>query len=161
MSRRHVYEVSVAWTGDRGTGTSGYRDYERTHEISVPGKPPIPGSSDPAFRGDAARYNPEDLFVASLSTCHMLWYLHLCADAGVAVRSYEDAARGEMVEDRDGGRFTRVVLRPRVRLSPGSDPEAARRLHDEAHRHCFIANSVSIPVEHEAEILVEDAAAAP
>ena len=160
MARMHSYEVSVAWTGNRGTGTSGYGDYDRTHEISVPGKPVIPGSSDPAFRGDAARYNPEDLFVASLSACHMLWYLHLCAEASVVVRAYEDAARGEMVEHRDGGRFTRVVLRPRVRLGPGSDPETARRLHDEAHRRCFIANSVAVPVEHEAEILVDDIAAA-
>ena len=160
MARMHSYEVSVAWTGNRGTGTSGYGDYDRTHEISVPGKPAIPGSSDPAFRGDAARYNPEDLFVASLSACHMLWYLHLCAEAGVVVRAYEDTARGEMVEHRDGGRFTRVVLQPRVRLGPGSDPETARRLHDEAHRRCFIANSVAVPVEHEAEILVDDIAAA-
>ena len=158
MARTHRYEVSVVWTGNRGTGTSRYGDYDRTHEISAGAKPVIAGSSDPAFRGDAARYNPEDLFVASLSACHMLWYLHLCAEAGVVVRAYEDAARGEMIEDRDGGRFTRVVLRPRVRVSPGSDPETARRLHNEAHRRCFIANSVSVPVEHEAEVVIDETA---
>src|SRR5205814_6337653 len=106
----------------RGTGTSGYREYDRAHEISSPGKPPIVGSSDPSFRGDATRYNPEELLVASLSTCHMLWYLHLAADAGIAVTAYADDARGTMLEADDGsGRFARVVLRPTVTVTPPVD----------------------------------------
>lgn len=156
MTRTHRYGVTVAWTGNTGTGTSAYRAYERRHEISAPGKPPIPGSSDPAFRGDPARWNPEELLVASLSACHKLWYLHLCAAAGIVVTGYVDRAEGEMEEGDDGsGRFRRVVLRPEVTLAPGMDAAAARALHAEAHAKCFIANSVDFPVAHEAEIRVE------
>lgn len=151
--KQHEYSVTVRWTGDQGTGTSGYRTYKRDHEISASGKPVIPGSSDPAFRGDPARYNPEEMLVASLSTCHMLWYLHLCADAGIAVTGYVDEPRGSMAETEDGGgRFTEVVLRPRVRLAAGADPEAAQRLHERAHHLCFIANSVNFPVTCQAVI---------
>jgi organic hydroperoxide reductase OsmC/OhrA len=155
--REHRYTVAVEWTGNTGTGTSGYRAYERRHELSVPGgaKPPIPGSSDPAFRGDRARWNPEELFVASLAGCHQLWYLHLCADAGVVVTGYVDRAEGVMVEDADGGgRFERVVLRPKVTLAPGSDVARARELHALAHARCFVAGSVRFPVTHEPEVMV-------
>src|ERR1700678_364097 len=124
MGRRHSYAVTVTWTGNEGTGTSGYRDYARSHEISSTGKSTIAGSSDPAFRGDRGRWNPEDLLVASLSACHKLWYLHLCAQAGVAVASYIDNAEGVMEETTDGsGRFERVLLRPQVKVMPGSDIE--------------------------------------
>jgi organic hydroperoxide reductase OsmC/OhrA len=139
--------VTVRWTGDLGTGTSGYRAYKRDHEISAAGKPVIPASSDPDFRGDPSRYNPEELLVASLSTCHMLWYLHLCADAGIVVTGYADEPRGTMAEAEDGGgRFTEVVLRPRVRVATGSDLELAQQLHEEAHHLCYIASSVNFPV---------------
>src|SRR5512134_3003460 len=137
MGRTHSYEVRVRWTGNRGTGTSGYRDYGRDHLIEAGTKPAIEGSSDPAFRGDAQRYNPEELLVASVSACHMLWYLHLCAAASVAVTGYADGS----------GRFTGVVLRPRITLSAGADRDRATALHAEAHRSCFIANSVTFPIE--------------
>jgi organic hydroperoxide reductase OsmC/OhrA len=151
-SKQHEYSVTVKWTGDLGTGTSGYRAYKRDHEISAPGKPVIPGSSDPAFRGDPSRYNPEEMLVASLSTCHMLWYLHLCAEAGIVVTGYVDEPRGVMAETEEGGgRFTEVVLRPRVRLAAGADPALAQRLHEKAHDLCFIASSVNFPVTCEAE----------
>src|ERR1700753_35456 len=121
MGRRHSYSVTVAWTGNTGTGTSSYRNYERSHEISAAGKTPIAGSSDPAFRGDAKRWNPEELLVASLSTCHQLWYLHLCAEAGVVVETYVDEAVGVMEEAADGGgQFVEVVLRPRVGIAASS-----------------------------------------
>jgi len=152
MSKIHRYTVKVEWTGNTGTGTSGYKAYERRHEISVEGsaKPVIPGSSDPNFRGDPARWNPEELLVASLSACHKLWYLHLCAMAGVVVTGYVDRAEGEMEETADGGgHFRRVVLRPEVTLAAGTDLDRARALHREAHAKCFIANSVNFPVEHE------------
>ena len=153
-AKEHRYAVAVEWTGNTGAGTAGYRAYERSHEIFAPGapKPAIPGSSDPAFRGDRSRWNPEELLVASLSACHKLWYLHLCADAGVVVTDYVDRAEGWMVEENGGGRFRRVVLRPVVTLASGGDAERARALHHEAHRLCYIANSVSFPVEHEPEI---------
>ena len=147
MSREHSYSVNVRWTGNTGAGTSGFRNYKRDHEISAPGKPPIPASSDPAFRGDKARYNPEELLVASLSACHMLWYLHLCADAGIVVTEYHDDASGAMAETKDGGgHFTQVTLRPVVKVAGQVDPELARGLHEQAHHLCFIANSVNFPV---------------
>jgi organic hydroperoxide reductase OsmC/OhrA len=130
-----------------GTGTSGYRDYRRSYDISSGEKTTIPGSSDPSFRGDRARWNPEDLLVASLSACHQLWYLHLCAEAGVVVNAYVDDASGVMEESGDGGgQFVEVILRPRVSLAAGSDHAKARSLHHEAHAKCFIARSVNFPV---------------
>ncbi len=148
--RRHEYATTITWTGNQGTGTSGVRDYTRDHEIAVTGKPTIPGSSDPHFRGDPTRYNPEELLVASLSGCHMLWYLSECAAAGVVVTAYVDRAEGFMTEDADGsGRFTRVILRPEITLAPGADLDVARAKHHAAHEKCFIANSVTFPVEVE------------
>jgi organic hydroperoxide reductase OsmC/OhrA len=149
MQREHRYSVNVRWTGNTGQGTSDYRSYRRDHEIDVAGKPAIPGSADPKFRGDPLRYNPEELLVAALSTCHMLWYLHLCADAGIVVMSYEDRAEGTMEESSEGaGRFAGVTLRPQVRIK--GSVEQAEALHERAHELCFIANSVNFPVEHQA-----------
>src|SRR6201997_853025 len=139
-THEHRYAVSVTWTGNLGSGTSGYRDYSRDYEIGAETKPIILGSSDPAFRGDRSRWNPEELLVASLSACHQLWYLHLCADAGIVVVAYTDEAEGSMAETADGsGRFQRVMLRPKVTLAPGSDGAKALALHHEAHAKCFIA----------------------
>ena len=151
----HTYSVTVTWTGNTGTGTSGYRAYERAHEVGVPGKPPIPGSADPAFRGDGTRYNPEEMLVGSLSTCHMLWYLHLCSTAGIAVQAYQDVAEGVMVEGPDGGGyFTEAVLQPEITVPHGTDLVRARALHDDAHRLCFIASSVNFPVRCEPVFVV-------
>ncbi|HUQ45120.1 MAG TPA: OsmC family protein [Gemmatimonadaceae bacterium] len=155
--KEHRYTVTVEWTGNLGAGTAGYRAYERQHEITVPAdpKPTIPGSSDPAFRGDRGRWNPEELLVASLSACHQLWYLHLCADAGVVVTGYVDRAEGMLEESENGsGRFTRVLLQPIVIVAPGSDAGRARALHEQAHALCFIARSVNFPVECEPDIRV-------
>src|SRR5271169_6118664 len=140
MPKTHRYSVAVEWTGNTGTCTSGYRNYDRRHEISAgTGKPPIPGSSDPAFRGDPARWNPEELLVASLSACHKLWYLHLATDAGIVVTAYVDRAEGVMVEAPDGaGQFSRVVLRPVVTVLPGTDVARAEALHEAAYAKCFI-----------------------
>ncbi|GIG61375.1 peroxiredoxin [Longispora fulva] len=149
MTATHTYDVTVTWTGDRGTGTSGYRAYDRAHDVDAPGRPTIPGSSDPTFRGDPARWNPEQLLVASLSQCHLLWYLHVCAAAGVVVTSYADDAVGTMAETADGGgHFTAVLLRPRVTVAEPGMVEAAVALHAAAHEKCFIANSVNFPVHH-------------
>jgi organic hydroperoxide reductase OsmC/OhrA len=153
--RQHNYEVSLEWTGAGGSGTRGYASYERSHLISAGGKPSIPGSSDPHFRGDASRWNPEELLVGAISACHQLWYLHLCAVNQVTVAAYRDRASGAMVEHADGsGEFIRVVLRPDVEIAAGSDPETALRLHDEAARLCFLARSVNFPVEHQPSIKV-------
>lgn len=143
----HTYRIGLRWTGNEGTGTSAYRTYNRNHDLLAHGKPVISGSSDPAFRGDATRWNPEELLLASISACHKLWYLSLCANAGVCVTAYDDDATAEMIEDPDhGGHFRSAQLRPLVALKRGSDVELARRLHDEAHHKCFIANSVNFPI---------------
>ena len=159
MSKQHGYSVLTRWTGNLGTGTSAYASYSRNHELCGPGKAvPIAGSSDPAFRGDSTRYNPEELLVASLSACHMLWYLHFCADAGIVVLEYFDDAHGTMVEgEGGGGHFTEVVLRPRVTITRPEQQGEALRLHDEAHRRCFIANSVNFPVKHVGAVQVSQA----
>jgi organic hydroperoxide reductase OsmC/OhrA len=149
--REHHYQVTNTWTGNLGAGTSNYHSYSRNHEFAIPGKIELlPGSSDPAFRGDPARYTPEELLLAALSACHMLSYLHLCADAGIVVTEYTDAASGTMSENDDGsGEFTRVVLRPHVVITDPARIANALALHHRAHQLCFIARSVNFQVEHE------------
>ena len=157
MHKSHNYSLTVKWTGNRGTGTSDYRAYDRNHIIQSESKADIAGSSDPAFRGDKTRYNPEDLMVASLSACHMLVYLHLCAVGGVVVTDYVDHASGNMVETPDGGgHFTEVTLKPVVTVKDSSMIDKANELHHEANKLCFIANSVNFPVKHEAVAVVEN-----
>ena len=155
--KQHRYSARVTWTGNLGQGTSSYRAYSRNHEIAAAGKPVVPGSSDPTFRGDPERYNPEEFLVISLSTCHMLWYLHLCAEAKITVVEYVDEASGVMAERPDGGgRFTEVTLRPQVVIAPGGDLARAEELHERAHHLCFIANSVNFPVRCEPRTRVAD-----
>jgi organic hydroperoxide reductase OsmC/OhrA len=144
----HHYSLTTVWTGNTGKGTSGYRDYERSYDVRIPEKPVLTGSSDPKFRGDPTRYNPEDLLVASLSACHMLWYLHLCSDQKIICTHYSDAAEGEMAIAANGvGRFTKVVLHPDIVITSEAGLKAAHELHERAHALCFIANSVNFPVE--------------
>lgn len=144
----HVFEIRCAWTGNRGSGTSDYRAYGREHEITAAGKTAaLPGSSAAQFRGDATRYNPEELLIGALSGCHMLWFLHLCADAGIAVTAYADDARGGMtIEPSGAGRFRWVELRPRVELAEESRRPELDAIHHRAHEMCFIARSVNFPV---------------
>lgn len=149
MKLLHTYETVVTWTGNRGTGTSGYRDYSREHDVAADGRPDIAGSSDPAFRGDPTRWNPEQLLLAALSQCHMLAYLHLCAAAGVTVTGYVDRAHGTMRQVGGGGHFIEAVLRPQVEVASAEMVEPARSLHAKASAECFIAASVNFPVRHE------------
>lgn len=150
MARTHTYRVRLDWTGNQGFGTASAGSCSRAHVIRAPGKPPIAGSSGPAFRGDTTCWNPEELLLASLSACHQLWYLGLCAGAGVVVTAYEDEPEGTMVEEPDGrGRFAAVVLRPRVTLQEFSDTKAAEALHRTTHAKCFIARSVNFAVSCE------------
>jgi len=150
MEEFKIYSVDVQWTGNKGSGTSHYKGYERSHSIVVDQKPVIDASSDPAYRGDASKYNPEELLVASLSSCHMLWYLHLCAEAGIIVVNYVDHAVGSMVETADGGGyFKEVILKPRVTVSEEKMVGMAEGLHKRANEKCFIANSVNFKVLHQ------------
>jgi organic hydroperoxide reductase OsmC/OhrA len=151
--KQHHYAVKITWTGNLGPGTTSPAAYSRAHTIQAQGRPIIPGSSDPAFRGDPARWNPEQLLLASLSACHKLWYLHLCADAGIVVTAYEDQAEGIMYEEPNGaGQFTTVTLRPHVTIAAGSDAAKAHALHHRAHEMCFIARSVNFPVKNAATV---------
>ncbi|HZO66562.1 MAG TPA: OsmC family protein [Kribbellaceae bacterium] len=155
MSRRHHYELSTTWTGDRGAGTVDYKAYDRAYTTECDGRPPILGSSDPAFRGDKSHWNPELLLVAALSECHLLWYLHRCSVNGVVVMGYRDIAVGTMLENADGGgRFEEVVLQPVVTVANAEMVDLATRLHAEAAQRCFIGSSVNFPVRHEARIVV-------
>ncbi len=148
MEKEHKYRALITWTGNQGSGTASYRGYSRAHRIEAPDKPTIAGSADPSFRGDGTKWNPEELLLASASACHKLWYLALCAQAGVVVVAYEDSAEGIMAEEASGaGQFTSMTLKPNVTLAAGSDAKAADRLHLEAHTMCFIARSVNFPIE--------------
>jgi organic hydroperoxide reductase OsmC/OhrA len=156
MAATHHFESTVTWTGNLGTGTSTYRAYSRNYEIAGEGKSAtIAGSSAPAFRGDKTRYNPEDLLIASLSACHMLWVLHLCAEAKITVVEYVDTASGAMAINPDGsGQFSEVVLRPRITVLETGRDDDLRAINVKAHGLCFIARSVNVPVRHEPTVVV-------
>lgn len=149
MNGQHQYKATIKWTGNKGTGTNTYKSYERSHTITINNKTEILGSSDPAFRGDATKHNPEDLLLSSLSACHMLWYLHLCSEVGIVVSDYVDNATGIMVETPNGGgQFREVTLNPVVVVTEKSMIEDAKKLYQKANELCFIANSVNFPVKH-------------
>jgi organic hydroperoxide reductase OsmC/OhrA len=154
--REHYYRMSTRWTGNLGSGTSAYRAYSRDYEVTAAGKrAPISGSSDPVFRGDRSRYNPEELLLGSLSACHMLWVLHLCADAGIVVTEYIDDAEGEMVEHKDGsGEFKRAVLKPKMKITDAARASDVVAIHHKAHELCAMARSVNFEVACEPEIVV-------
>lgn len=152
MHPNHHYKLTLKWTGNKGTGTSGYRAYDRNHEILIEGKTTLLGSADPSFHGDKTVHNPEDLLLASLSACHMMSYFHVCVKAGIVVTDYIDNATGIMVVNADGsGRFIEVTLNPIVTITDESQLTKANELHQEANKLCFIANSVNFPVKHNAE----------
>ena len=153
MSEKHIYHSTLEWTGNSGKGTADYRAYERSYQLKVGEKPVIEGSSDPSFRGDKNKYNPEDLFISSIASCHMLWYLHLCSANGVIVEKYIDHSEGTMKINSDGGgSFTEVILRPEIEISPESSQEMAIELHHKAHDLCFIANSCNFPIKCQPKI---------
>jgi organic hydroperoxide reductase OsmC/OhrA len=149
MGAEHSYRLTIKWTGNKGVGTLNYNSYERSHSILVENKIDIPASSDPAFRGDNTKHNPEELLIASLSSCHMLWFLHLCAVNGIIVLDYTDHASGIMTETADGaGKFKEATLNPMVIVTENSMVEKANAIHKQANKLCFIANSVNFPVHH-------------
>lgn len=153
MTKQHFFQLTVSWTGNTGNGTTNYRSYERSHTIKAENKTIISASADPAFRGDHSKYNPEELLLASLSGCHMLWFLHLCADAGVIVTEYTDHPTGIMEEnDSGGGKFTEVTLHPVVTIENKELAYKLEALHQQAHACCFIANSVNFKVSHLPEV---------
>jgi organic hydroperoxide reductase OsmC/OhrA len=149
MAKQHHYQATLTWTGNKGLGTSDYRSYDRDHTITLENKAPIFASADPSFRGDPSRHNPEELFLSALSGCHLLWYLHLCADQGIIVVDYQDHASGTMLETQGpGGHFIEVTLRPQVTITDETLVDQANALHKEANKRCFLANSCNFPVHH-------------
>lgn len=149
MNKQHHYKLTVQWTGNTGEGTLNYKAFERSHTIIAEHKPEIQASSDPLFRGDKTKYNPEEMLVASISSCHMLWYLHLCSTNGIVVTDYTDHATGTMTEtENGGGKFTEITLHPMVSITDAGLVEKANALHQQANALCFIANSVNFPVHH-------------
>ena len=151
----HHYKTQLDWTGNLGEGTKSYSSYKRAHQGSAPSKSIIELSSDPSFKGDPSKHNPEELLVISLSSCHMLWYLHLCSVNKITVVAYEDAAEGVMEEGSDGaGKFNEVTLKPTVTILESEKVKLAESLHEQANKMCFIANSCNFPVLHQAEIRV-------
>jgi len=151
--KQHHYKATIEWTGNTGTGTDHYKNYKRSHRIVIDGKADIEGSSDPAFLGDSTKHNPEDLLLASLSSCHMLWYLHFCSVHKIIVEEYVDYATGIMVEEESGkGYFKEVTLSPSVRVKDSAMIDLAIELHKKASEYCFIANSVNFPVLHHPKI---------
>ncbi len=155
MNRKHHFEVATLWTGNRGSGTLDYRAYNRNFTLKINGKSDILGSSESAFNGDKSLHNPEDLLLAAVSSCHMLWYLHLCSERGVIVLEYTDHASAVMQEEEDGsGRFTSILLAPEVVINSEENLALAEALHEEAGKMCFIANSIQVPIEYKAQITV-------
>lgn len=144
--RLHTYIMEINWTGNQGTGTENYAGYSRNHQLKGGNKAPIFASSDPVFLGDPAKYNPEELFLGSISSCHMLWYLHICSQNGISVLSYKDFPEGKMEENEKGGHFTMVNLNPIIVISKKADIERAEKLHEIAHQYCFLANSCNFPI---------------
>ncbi|MEQ7798709.1 OsmC family protein [Pedobacter sp. ASV1-7] len=156
MAKEHQYQATLTWAGNKGSGTMDYRSYDRSYIISIDNKADILGSSDSAFLGDKTKHNPEDLLLTSISSCHMLWYLHLCSQNEIIVMDYKDTPVGKMTENADGsGHFTEVVLYPVVIITDESQVEKANALHDEAHKMCFIANSCNFPIAHQPKCIVE------
>jgi organic hydroperoxide reductase OsmC/OhrA len=156
MAKVHQYQTDLIWTGNKGSGTMDYRSYDRSYVISIQNKNDIQGSSDSSFMGDKSKHNPEDLLVSALSSCHMLWYLHLCSQNGIVILEYKDSALGKMTENPDGsGHFTEVILRPVVVINNEDHVEKANALHEEANKMCFISNSCNFPVKQEPKCIVE------
>ncbi len=157
MSKDHQYKTKVTWTGNKGSGTMDYRSYDRDYVISIDGKLDIPGSSDSIFLGDKTKYNPEDMLLAAVSSCHMLWYLHLCSNNEIVVIEYKDEAVGTLEELADGsGKFREVTLFPKIVIADKAHLGLAERLHKEAHKMCFIANSLNFPIAHKPAIRAEN-----
>jgi len=151
--KEHHYHTQIIWTGNKGTGTSGYTEYERSHTIQTENKVLIEASSDAPFRGDVSKYNPEDLFLSSIASCHMLWYLHLCADNGIIVKSYVDKPHGIMQTFANGsGKFSEITLHPLVEVAEVSMIETAISLHHSAHEMCFLSNSVNFEIFIEPQV---------
>lgn len=148
MQQIHNYKLTATWHGNKGTGTSGLKDYDRSHTVTIQGKPELHLTTDNPAVGDKSKWNPEDLLVTAISSCHMLSYLYVCALEGVVITAYTDNATGIMVEhEGGGGRFKEITLNPICEVADENMMEQAIALHHKAHQICYIANSVNFEVK--------------
>ena len=148
MSKTHHYNVTTVWNGNLGEGTKTIRSYDRSHSVSITGKPELQLTTDNPAVGDQSKLNPEDLLLTAISSCHMLSYLYVCALEGIIITEYTDNATGIMIENETGGGcFKEVTLNPICKVADESMIEKAIELHHKAHEVCFIANSVNFEVK--------------
>lgn len=144
VSVTHVYRSRVTW---RGSTAAGYEVYERRHSaLMPPAEAVLALSADPAFCGDERLANPEQLLLLAASSCQLLSFLAVAARARIDVVAYEDDAEAVMPEGETPLRITRIALRPRIRVTAGTDPDRVHRLFEQAHRECFIANTLSAEI---------------
>jgi organic hydroperoxide reductase OsmC/OhrA len=157
MAEEHVFETRLEYPADKAQKLPPDPDFSRDNRLIVEGHPEMPGALPAALGGHNRGYSPEDLMILSLSECHCLTYLRLAQKNRLAIRRYEDRATGRLGKNAAGmTQLLEVVLRPRVTVARGTDLAAARTLHERAHHHCFMANSVNFPVLHEPEIVEGD-----
>ena len=157
MSFKHLFKVALDWSAKEKIVGSGSKHSVKSHLISIEGKPDIEVSAAKAFKGDPSLYNPEDLLLSSLVSCHMMSYLYCCAQNGIEVLHYSDTAEAFLELSGDGsGRIVKVVLRPVMTISDAAKIELALSLHKKANELCFIANSCNFPVFHEASCSAAD-----
>lgn len=148
----HHYQAVCTWRGSTGAG---YQAYDRSHELRAPpAAQTLAMSSDPAFRGDPQRLNPEQLLVMAAASCQMLSFLAIAARARLDVVEYEDHAEGFMPEDDQPTRITRIVLKPHIMLRGTADEARVHRLVEQAHHACYIANSLKSTIEIAPEIVI-------
>lgn len=145
MKNQYLYSLELVWTGEESKDD--LRN-DRLYEIQIEGKELLKGSADPSFYGDSALYNPEELLLAALVSCHMMSYLYVCRNNGVRVLSYKDAPKGVLKVNQDGsGQFEKVSLNPFVKIADLTKIDLAKSLHQSASRLCFIANSCNFPID--------------
>ncbi|MDX6190548.1 OsmC family protein [Flavobacterium sp. Fl-318] len=150
MAFKHLFKATAKWTSKQNPELTS-RFYSKSHTISLEGKPILEVSAAKAFKGDPSLYNPEDLLLSSLVSCHMMSYLYVCSQNGIEVLAYSDNAEATLEVNPDGsGRFTEVRLNPKVTIANSDKVEVAVALHKKANQLCFIANSCNFPVVHHA-----------
>ncbi|PXY45043.1 OsmC family protein [Flavobacterium hydrophilum] len=151
MTFKHIFKAAINWNSKQNQEQSERKFYSKSHKILIEGKPVLNVSAAKAFKGDPELYNPEDLLLSSLVSCHMMSYLYVCSQNGIEVLEYSDHAEAILEVASDGsGRFTEVRLHPNVVIANADKVQEALDLHTKANQLCFIANSCNFPVLHQA-----------
>lgn len=150
---KHLFKAAINWTSKQNPPDSTKRFYSKSHQIKIEGKPVLEVSAAKAFKGDPELYNPEDLLLSSLVSCHMMSYLYVCSQNGIEVLEYSDNAEATLeVSPNGSGRFVAAKLYPKVKILNPEQIQLALDLHQKANELCFIANSCNFPVMHHASV---------